>query len=56
MKLFLKIIPTNFFLLHIRPIEFNDIGVFLFRSPFSAQKTTQNVVGFFLKLSGTAAP
>ena len=46
MKSILKIIPNNLLLLHIKPIDFDDFGVFLFRSTFSDQKTTQNVDGF----------
>jgi len=43
----LKKIPNLFLLLHIKTIDFDDFGVFLFRSTFSDQKTAQNVDGTF---------
>ena len=42
--------------LHIKPIDFNDFGVILFKSPESDQIIAQIADGFFFKLSGTAAP
>ena len=39
-------------LLHIKPIDFNDFGVILFRSPFSDQKIVQNKGRIFFNYPG----